>query len=218
MSKNFPSDAAHLAEDSFDRLLKRAVDGDEAAVNELVEGLRPYLLLIANQHFDRELQGKIAPSDLVQSALFAAQKNLPQFRGESVEALRSWVKTILKNNLIDARRKYLQAAKRNSGKDIKLDSRLVQTVSDSTESPSTATANQEKTVLLQQAIACLPDNHRQIIRMRNWEQLGFVEIANQLGLTEDGARKLWARAIKNLASVVKSRFPGLDSIGIETDS
>jgi len=199
---------------SFDQLLQRAVAGDDSAITDLIEGLRPYLLLIANKDFDSELQGQLAPSDLVQSALFTAQKKFAAFRGESAETLRAWVRQILKNNLIDARRR-LQSARRDSRSNVDLDSPAARALMASDESPSMLVYRQEKMASLQQALALLPEGYRKVIRMRNLEQLGFIEIGNQLNLTEDGARKLWARAIKQLASIVKSQFPSLDSLAIE---
>jgi len=199
---------------AFDRLLQQAVAGDDSAITELIEGLRPYLLFIANQDFAPELQGHLAPSDVVQSALFAAQKNLTAFRGGSADALRAWVRQILKNNLIDARRK-MQSARRHSRSQVDLDSPAAQALSDSSESPSMLVYRQEKIVLLQQALALLPDSYRRVIRMRNLEQQGFTDIGSQLNMTEDGARKLWARAMKQLASIVKAQFPSLDSLAID---
>jgi RNA polymerase sigma-70 factor, ECF subfamily len=207
-------DPPDVSEGSFDQLLQRAVAGDDSAINELIEDLRPYLLLIANKDFDPEMQGHLAPSDLVQSALFTAQRKFTAFRGESAETLRAWVRQILKNNLIDARRK-MHSLKRGRGSNMGLDSPAAQVLANSEESPSMSVCRHEKTALLQQALALLPESYRRVIRLRNLEQLGFTEIGNQLNMTEDGARKLWARAIKHLASIVKSQFPSLDSLAID---
>lgn len=216
MSEKAPDRPEPLSdsEGSFDQLLQRAIAGEESAINELIEDLRPYLLLIANKDLDPELQGQLAPSDLVQSALFAAQSKFPAFRGESLETLRAWVRQILKNNLIDARRKLL-SARRDSRGNVGLDSPAARAIAGPEDSPSVLVYQQEKSAMLQQALALCPEAYRKVIRMRNLEQLGFTEIGVQFDITEDGARKLWARAIKHLASIVKTQFPSLDSLAID---
>jgi RNA polymerase sigma-70 factor, ECF subfamily len=45
-------------------------------------------------------------------------------------------------------------------------------------------------------LAELSHDYRQVIRLRSWDRLSFVEIGEQLGCTADAARKLWLRAIE----------------------
>lgn len=200
--------------DVFARRLRAAIDGDDDAVSDVVESLRPYLLLIANEDFDRQLQGKLGPSDLVQSALFSARQQFSRFDGDSVAALKAWVRRILKNNMVDARRRYVGAAKRSAKAEVQLDSRFAGVISDPEDTPAMATYRQERIAMLLQAMDELPEKYRDVIRWRNWEKLGFAEMGERLGTGEDAARKLWARALVKLQKIIASRFPELDSLQI----
>ncbi len=197
--------------DSFGDLLQQAIDGDSSAITQIVESFRPYLLLIANQDFDRNLQAKLAPSDLVQSALLAAQQNFKSFQGGSIEGLRVWVKKILQNGMIDATRKFKQTAKRQSGREVPIVGAQHAGACDSQVNPLRQSILHEQAEMLEQAMTELPENYRQAIRWRNWEQLSFPEMGKRFGTGEDAARKLWARAMVQLQEIVKSRYSSLDS-------
>ena len=68
---------------------------------QLVQTCRDYLLLVANRNLDRELQGKLGASDLVQETFVRAQRNFKQFRGSSIEEFLTWLRQILLNHLVD---------------------------------------------------------------------------------------------------------------------
>ena len=48
------------------------------------------------------------------------------------------------------------------------------------------------------ALQGLSDEHRQVLRLRNWDGLSFAEIGGRLNRSEDAARKLWSRAVEKL--------------------
>ena len=51
---------------------------------------------------------------------------------------------------------------------------------------------------LQDALAQLPDDYRQVITLRHQEQRSFEEIGILLGRSSEAVRKLWSRAIERL--------------------
>ncbi len=61
--------------------IAEARGGSREALNRLLEVFRPYLLLAANQDLDPVLQGRVAPSDVVQETLLEAARDFPIFRG-----------------------------------------------------------------------------------------------------------------------------------------
>ncbi len=91
--------------------------GDPAARREILDTCRDYLLFIANQELDARLQGKCGPSDVVQNAMVKAVEHFDDFKGSSQHALLAWLRQILKNEIIDVRRAYLDAEKRDLRKE-----------------------------------------------------------------------------------------------------
>jgi DNA-directed RNA polymerase specialized sigma24 family protein len=86
--------------------------------------------------------------------------------------------------------------------------------------------------ILVRALHAMPEERRRVARqvlkvllsyhLRKQPPIGFREIANRLGKTEDGARKHWERARKDIEKAVRERIPRLlrllEAIGIRRAS
>lgn len=190
----------------FRQLLTEARQGDAAALGTLMHDCRDYLLLIANQDLDRELQAKLGASDFVQQTMLAAHEHFPQFRGDTWEELRGWLRQILRNDLNRARRQFLGAERRKAQREHRLDdSQLVQPqLPTDGNTPSTDAVLREESMALKSAMQRLPDNYRLVIQLRDWEDLPFAEIGRRMQLTDEAARKLWRRAILKLESNLRT--------------
>jgi DNA-directed RNA polymerase specialized sigma24 family protein len=90
----------------FARLLAEARAGSIQALGQLWQEHRKYLLLVANQKLDSDLQAKVSPSDLVQDTFLEAQHDFAQFHGRSEKELRAWLGCILVNNVANVTRHY----------------------------------------------------------------------------------------------------------------
>jgi len=62
----------------IDRWIRDARLGSKEALGQMLEGCRQYLLLVANEQFDPDLQDKLGPSDIVQETFLDAQPLDPQ--------------------------------------------------------------------------------------------------------------------------------------------
>ncbi len=187
----------------FAELLTAAQSGSRDAVGELIDGYRSYLLLIANQELDSAIQGKLGASDVVQETMLTAQLAIEDFRGSTHEELLSWLRGILLNDLLEAGRTYRGTAKRNIGREVSIDgdSRLNQPpieIQVDQETPSTDAAGSELEAVLYAAMSRLSEEHQQVLRLRNWQQLSFADIGSEMNRTADAARKLWSRAVLQL--------------------
>jgi RNA polymerase sigma-70 factor (ECF subfamily) len=187
----------------FLNLLSEARSGSREAIGMLIDHYRPYLLLIANQELDSAVQGKVGASDVVQETMLTAQVALDDFAGSSEDELMAWLRKILLNDLSDAGRKFQRTAKRRVDLEIPIhgDSRIDQPpieLGADTAQPGTNTADAEEAEALYAGLSRLSQEYQVVLRLRNWEQLSFIEIGDQLDRSPDAARKLWSRAVLRL--------------------
>jgi len=190
------------------RLLGRARGGSPSSLGELLEACRAYLLLMAKEELADDVRAKIAPSDLVQVTLHEACKDFDRFRGESEGELLAWLRRILINNARDAIRSFREIAKRELNREISLDDAgsqhgLKHKLVSTQPSPSGQAMAAERWRRVLQALEKLDEKPRQVLRWRNLEQLSFVEIGRRLNISEDGARKIWSRAVQRLAITLR---------------
>ncbi len=197
-------------ETDFDRLLEEAKGGCQVALGKLAELCRPYLLLIANEDLNPLLRGKLDASDVVQEALIAAHRDIAQFRGQKEVDFLAWVRGILINDLLEARRKHCGTAKRNVGREIPLDGDSVRgqpsiEVVGEAVSPRSEVIAKEEAEALAWAMNQMPEHYREVIRLRNWEELSFEDVGTRIGRGAEATRKLWSRAILHLQKTLERR-------------
>jgi RNA polymerase sigma-70 factor (ECF subfamily) len=187
-------------------LIVKAQAGSNAALGTLLEAYRSYLLLLSRLQLGPQLRGKLNPSDLVQEAFMNAQRGFAQFRGITEAELMAWLRQILARTLANQTRLYFGAVKRNV--------RLEQSVNKSAlqlqcnlmsleSSPSQRASRREQSVLLADALERLPAHYRDVIVLRNLEELPFPEVAARMGRTLDSVKQLWARALAALRREVQ---------------
>jgi RNA polymerase sigma-70 factor (ECF subfamily) len=197
-----PREAAEI-----EKWIGDARQGDREALGRLLEICRHYLLLAANQELTPALWTKIAPSDIVQESLMEAGRHFPRFQGGSEEELLAWLRSILRNNVADSRRRF-ETEKRQLAREVPLEDSnirgLMQDVAAPTETPSTHAQARERDEQLDKAMQQLPEHYRQVLILHTTEDLTFAQIADKLGSTADAVRKLWGRAVEELAQLLDS--------------
>lgn len=196
----------HAPGRSFAELVAAARRNEAGAMNLLITQCRNYLLLIANQDLGTDLQAKLGASDVVQQAMLSACRNFHQFQGDTEDELTAWMKTILRNDILDARRHFHETQQRDAGREHRLnDSQLIQPqLADPHHTPGTNAVINEQEQILEQAMLQLPQNYQTVIRLRNWDELPFETIGEQLSISADAARKIWSRAIAKLAEILEA--------------
>jgi RNA polymerase sigma-70 factor (ECF subfamily) len=187
--------------------IESARAGSSEDLGRIAETYRAYLLLIANQELDTRLQGKVGASDVVQETLLQVQQKFGQFRGGNETELLAWLRQILRNEIIDARRRYLDADKRRIDRELAL---ATEDRSGDAQlpahdlSPRAELIGREEGEALARALERLPEEYRQVIRLRSFDRLSFAEVGEQMNRSEAAAGKLWARAIERLQQELES--------------
>jgi RNA polymerase sigma-70 factor, ECF subfamily len=185
------------------RWLAAARAGSKEALGQLFEACRGYLLLIARQELDADLQAKGSASDLLQETFLEAQRDFAAFRGQSEEALLGWLRQLLLNNVHDFRRRYQTAGKRQTVREMSLDAagaagQLRVLSSADSSSPSAKAMRSEKAASVREALARLPEDYRRVLLLRYQEEKSFEEIGVAMQRSANAARKLWLRALERI--------------------
>jgi RNA polymerase sigma-70 factor (ECF subfamily) len=188
--------------------LVHAAKGDAGpALDQLLGLYRNYLRLLARTWLNGAAQGKADPSDLVQETLLRAARGFADFRGTGEEELVVWLRQIMARQLTDLVRK-LRAERRDARREEPLDQHLHDKLHDMASSsfagPSKAVRRRELAVVLADALAQLSPARREVIVLRNLEELDWHEIAHRMGKSEAAVRKLWARALLALRPLIDS--------------
>lgn len=196
---------------SVPSLISDARRGDKSSIGVLLEQYHNYLLVLASTQLENRLQPRVSPSDVVQETMLRAHKNFAQFRGHSEGELLAWLRQILVNNLAKFVEQHVLAARRDVRREVSIQ-RLGAALEQSTvqlaallpadnKSPSLAVQEREEAVILANRLAQLPPSYREVLMLRNLQQLPFEEVAERIGRSVGATRMLWLRAIEKLRSV-----------------
>jgi RNA polymerase sigma-70 factor, ECF subfamily len=189
------------------QMLDRAKHGDEEAKGELLNRFRPYLNVIAQRCLDDRLNGRMDSGDLVQTTYLEATRDFPQFRGESVESLLSWLSNILRHNVSTAIQDHLMTQKRSARKEVVLrvtsesggsSLGIADLVPSETSSPSQRMMRDEAAAILAVCLNKLPITQGEAIRLRYLEGLSLKSIADKVGKSEMAVAGLLKRGLQAL--------------------
>ena len=187
-------------------LVQAAKGRDGQALDQLLGLYRNYLRLLARTWLDTAIRGKADPSDLVQETLLKAHRAFGGFRGTQEAELLAWLRQNMARQLADLVRR-LKADRRDIGREQPLTGRLHDRLHDMATStfggPSAAAHRREMGVLLADALAQLSPARREVIVLRNLEELDWREIARRMGKSEAAVKKLWARALLSLRPLIE---------------
>jgi RNA polymerase sigma-70 factor, ECF subfamily len=190
--------------------LSAAREGSREAMGQSLQRCRSYLLRIAQQELDCHLQTKGSASDLVQEAFVEASQAFPRFHGHTTPELRAWLRKLLLDRLSKWKRRYRTTHKRRISRErpsqVVDGHQAVLTDLPSREpTPSIQAMAHEQAGALQLVFDCLPDDYRQIIKLRYYQNLPFDEIGRVMGRSANAACLLWLRAIQRLKLELKNR-------------
>jgi RNA polymerase sigma-70 factor (ECF subfamily) len=186
-------------------LLQQALAGSDEARGELLASYGDYLALLARVQIGRRIQGKVDPADVVQETFLDANRQFKNFRGTTEAELVAWLRRILAGQLALTLRKFIGTKARDVGLERELSIQLDQSsdamdrdLADSISTPSQRASRREQAVLLADALAKLPDDYREVIVLRHLQGMGFAEVAQLMGRSENSVQKLWVRSLASL--------------------
>jgi len=158
------------------------------------DSVRPYLKQVARRLLSSGLWAKVDPSDLVQRALLNAHEHACQFQGRTFAEWLGWLSVIVRNETLHAIQFYQRDVR-----DVRREQPLEPgPVCQSTVSPQEQAQRREQAALVLAALEYLPEEYRRILDLRNFQDLPFADIAEQLDRSVAAVRQLWVRAVRCL--------------------
>ena len=182
-------------------LLRRIDDGDDAALEELLEMQRDYLRRLVDLRMEDELRGRVDPSDVVQETLIVVSRSVDDFLDRRPTSFRLWVRRKAIERLIENRRKHL-ADKRSVRRELNLSDASSMAVARNffRGTQSRSLERGEMADRVRRAMGELGEMDREVILLRHVEELSTGEVAEMPQLDPDTASKRFGRAVRRLAT------------------
>ena len=152
-------------------IVQRALGGDAEAFGELVRRWERRIFALTYGLLGREEDAR----DATQETFLAAFRNLRGFRGEA--KVSSWLHRIAVNQCLTRQRR--AKVRKESALEDSPDTDFAAIVD---ESPASVVEGRQRTVAVRRALNGLPLELRQIVVMKEFEELTFREIAEVLDL------------------------------------
>ncbi len=171
----------------------------------------PWLRVLARQEIHRRLSRKFDPSDVVQQTMLAAWQAWDRLEAEEEPQRLAWLRQILAHQLAHQVRHYEGTAMRSIEREQSLQDSLDQSAArldtllpSRDPSPSSQAVASEQRAELARALERLPDDYREVLMLRNLEELSHAEIARRMDRSEAAVRMLWLRALTALGQSIRS--------------
>jgi RNA polymerase sigma-70 factor (ECF subfamily) len=196
--------------------LRRAGEGDAAALGRLLDGYRARLRRMVRLRLDPRLQGRLDASDVLQEAFLDASFRLAEYLRDPKVPFFLWLRFLTNQKLLELRRRHLGTQARDAAREISLyqgtmvpasSACLAAQLLGKMTAPLQAAIRAEMKLRLQEALNGMDPLDREVLALRHFEQLDNTETAQVLGISPSGASSRYLRALKRLKQIL-SEAPG----------
>jgi RNA polymerase sigma-70 factor (ECF subfamily) len=181
---------------SDEQIVERALSGDAEAFGEIVHRWERRIYALAYGMLGREEDAR----DATQETFLSAFRNLRGFRGEA--KVSSWLHRIAVNQCITRQRR--AKVRKESALEDETDAAGAAYAAPAKESPASTAESREQTVIVRRAVNALPTELRQVIVMKEFEELTFQEIADALDLPLSTVKSRLYTALRQLQMRLKN--------------
>jgi len=168
------------------------------------------LRVLARLEIARRFGGKFDPSDVVQQTLMEAWQGWERMQARDEPQRIAWLRQILAHQLARFVRHHEGTQMRDIARERSIELSIDQSARRldafliaQDPSPSQVVAAQEQLERLAEVLERLPDDYRQVILLRNLQELSHQEVAERMGRSEAAVRMLWLRALAALSAALK---------------
>ncbi len=180
-----------------EQLVERAQAGDGEAFGEVVRRWERKIYALAYG-----ITGSVEEArDATQETFIAAYRNLARFRGEA--QVSSWLHRIAVNQCISRQRR--ARVRGETGLDEEVEAGREHLLSNGREaSPANASESKQGAEAVRRAVASLPQELREVVLMKEFEELTFQEIADALQIPLSTVKSRLYTALRQLRLKLES--------------
>jgi RNA polymerase sigma-70 factor (ECF subfamily) len=182
-------------------LVRRARAGDREAFESLFGRYRAALRSFIDLRLDPRLRARVDPSDVVQEAHVDAWNGLESYLEREPMPFRLWLHKTAFQRLLKVQRHHL-ATRRSVEREASLPDRssllLARNLLAGAPSPAEKLAAEEVARRVRRVLQELGGTDREILLMRNVEELSYDEVGYLLEINPSAARKRYGRALIRL--------------------
>lgn len=157
-----------------EKLVELAVSKDSEAFGEIVKRWERKIFALCFGMLGREDDAR----DAAQETFIAAYRNISNFRGEA--KVSSWLHRIAVNQCLTTKRRSRTRSEAFIDDEAGEDERIF--IAPAHGSPARVTEQSERLTIVRQAVSSLPLDLRQVIVMKEFEEMTFQEISDTLEL------------------------------------
>lgn len=173
-----------------EQLVELAVRDEPDAFGEIVRRWERKIFALCFGMLSREDEAR----DAAQETFIAAYRNLPNFRGEA--KVSSWLHRIAVNQCLTKQRRTKTRSETFLDDENNAEERVF--IAPLSQSPARITEQNERLSHVRQAVHALPADLRQVIVMKEFEEMTFQEIAETLELPLSTVKSRVYTALKQL--------------------
>lgn len=175
-----------------EKLVALAVSTEPEAFGEIVKRWERKIFALCFGMLGREDEAR----DAAQEAFIAAYRNIGNFRGEA--KVSSWLHRIAVNQCLTTKRRTKTRSEDFLDEESHEEERVF--IAAASLSPSNRTEQKERNVIVRQAVGSLPVDLRQVVVMKEFEDMTFQEISETLDIPLSTVKSRLYTALKQLRS------------------
>jgi len=192
------------------KLVHEAQAGSREALEALLARYQDRVLRIVRIRISNKLRKHVESMDVVQETLRKAAANLNELELRSQAAILQWLAKIAENQMLDVNRR-MSAAKRDRSREQPLERRsesgdfFGMPAADQAP-PDELAAQRELAILVDECVAELPDDYREVIALRTYCGGSWEWVTEQMGReSSEAVRQLHRRATVKLGRLLQER-------------
>jgi len=186
----------------------------------LIEAVDPAsLLIVIDRRMGSALRRSVTADDILQETLLHAWRDRASFVWQGLRSFRSWLLTIIDHRISHAAQRQAATKRQGEARAVPMDGDDSAAMPSAADFPAGSTTPgrlamyREHAEMMKTALEELPEEFREIVRLRYFEQRTLDDIAEQLGLGKAAVRHRFRKGseiyVRRLRTALRSSSGGV---------